>query len=686
MNLLKNTGFIFCLFLPFFLVAQTKTDSIRKLDEVVVKAYLSDQKLISVPSSVAIINQSQIKNASVNSVLPALNGVSGVRMEERSPGSYRLSLRGSLLRSPFGVRNVKVYFDDFPLTDASGNTYLNLIDQSGIKNIEILKGPDGSLFGANSGGVVQLSSFSRDKETSANIRGGSFGFFNEQISFQRPDSSFSVGIQQAYQKADGYRNHSNMNRNYFQTQEKWNYRKNLSLKFSGFYSDLQYETPGGLTLIQQDENRRAARPATATAPGPVAQKAAIYNKTFFAGIGHEAVINSFIKHYIGFSGIFTDFKNPFITNYETRKENSFALRTYVELQNRETNNFRIRWNTGGEFQQSSSRIINYRNNFGEKAAVLAADKITSRQDFVFSRLALLAGEHFKAEASVSLNFFSYTFKPLPQSVNNIFGEKNFKETFMPRFAASYLFNEVFSLRATVSKGYSPPTIAEVRASNAVINPDLEAEQGWNYEFGFRLKDRQQRFFADISAYTFKLNNAIVRRVNSADQEFFVNAGGTNQNGVEAQLSYQAINKPSGIIKKLDINSAITLNDFNFRNYIVGTSNFSGNDLTGVADKTISGNVDVLFFKNLSLFMQYLFVDDTPLNDANTFYADSYNLLQGKISYQRNISNKIKMNIAAGSDNVLNEKYSLGNDLNAFGSRFYNPAPQRNYFLELGVMF
>ncbi len=77
-------------------------------------------------------------------------------MEERSPGSYRLTIRGSLLRSPFGIRNVKVYIDELPLTDAGGNTYLNLIDPQAIERVEVLKGPDGSLFGANSGGVVLI--------------------------------------------------------------------------------------------------------------------------------------------------------------------------------------------------------------------------------------------------------------------------------------------------------------------------------------------------------------------------------------------------------------------------------------------------------------------------------------------------------------------------------------------------
>ena len=107
-----------------------------------------------------------------------MNIVPGVRMEERSPGSYRLSIRGSLLRSPFGVRNVKVYMDEFPLTDASGNTYINFLDVNSITGVEVLKGPDGSLFGANSGGVVLINLFEKRSDSttnSADISGGSYG-------------------------------------------------------------------------------------------------------------------------------------------------------------------------------------------------------------------------------------------------------------------------------------------------------------------------------------------------------------------------------------------------------------------------------------------------------------------------------------------------------------------------------
>ena len=64
----------------------------------------------------------------------------------------------------------------------------------------------------------------------------------------------------------------------------------------------------------------------------------------------------------------------------------------------------------------------------------------------------------------------------------------------------------------------------------------------------------------------------------------------------------------------------------------------------------------------------------PLTDANDAYADPYQLVQCKLGY-RNKS----LNVFAGVDNVLNQRYSLGNDINALGKRYYNPAPARNFF-------
>ncbi|MBC8110922.1 MAG: TonB-dependent receptor [Verrucomicrobia bacterium] len=68
----------------------------------------------------------------------------------------------------------------------------------------------------------------------------------------------------------------------------------------------------------------------------------------------------------------------------------------------------------------------------------------------------------------------------------------------------------------------------------------------------------------------------------------------------------------------------------------------------------------------------------PLNDANAAFAPAYQLLGGKIGYKKDFKH-LKVNVFAGIDNALDQFYSLGNDLNAVGNRFYNPAAGRNFF-------
>src|SRR5580765_3494197 len=141
----------------FFLNAQEpEQDSSQTLNEVIVKAYEQNRKLMQVPASIAVINKTQLSHFNNTNILPALNSNPGIRMEERSPGSYRLNIRGSSLRSPFGVRNVKTYYNDIPYTDPGGNTYLNQLGYYNFNSIEIIKGPASSLYGAGIGGALLI--------------------------------------------------------------------------------------------------------------------------------------------------------------------------------------------------------------------------------------------------------------------------------------------------------------------------------------------------------------------------------------------------------------------------------------------------------------------------------------------------------------------------------------------------
>ncbi|MDB5119335.1 MAG: TonB-dependent receptor [Sphingobacteriales bacterium] len=670
---------------------QVKSDSTKKsnqpLQEVVIKAYFSKKPISSIPSSVSLVDSQQLSRTSGTSLVAAINTVAGVRMEERSPGSYRLSIRGSLLRSPFGIRNVKIYLDDFPLTDAGGNTYLNLLDATNVRNLEILKGPEASVFGANSGGVILINTAGNEKagaQATASLLTGSYGLFQQKLSMQRSWDKYQLNVNQTSQESTGYRENSALKRNAFQIFQQYNYTDKGNLKAIILFSDLNYKTPGGITAAQADLNPRQARQRAGNTPGAAEQQAGIFNRTIFGGISNEISINTLWKHVASVFGSNTNFKNPFITNFERRNEKTVGLRTYFEFSPKSKTSSNFSWQTGLEGSSTASDIFNFDNNGGMPGNVQSADQITANQYFMFTHAAGTF-KKFVVEGAVSINQFNYKYGSLINPTD-IKQKQTFKVQIMPRLAASYPLTRTLWLRASASKGYSPPTIAEVRSSDNNINADLQAESGWNYETGLRYKNNNGRIYADAVLFSFNQKNAIVRRVNAQDQEYFINAGGTKQKGLELQFNIWLISPSSnGFIRGAQLNNSLTYNNFKFSQYLNASDDYSGNKLTGVPQNT---NVSSLYIKvpfNIYVNASHNYTSSIPLNDANSVIAKDYNLVQAKLGKKAYFKNT-DLEFYVGGDNLLNKTYSLGNDLNAFGGRYYNPAPLRNYYLGFTVTF
>lgn len=669
-------------------LGQTGPDTTKKLDEVTIRPYFSSQPLIRATGAIGNITQNTIIQQSPSSLVPAMNTIPGVRMEERSPGSYRLSLRGSLLRSPFGIRNVKVYFGDFPLTDAGGNSYLNALDIAAAGSINVLKGPQSSVYGANSGGVVLIHPQALTLDSNkldVSLSGGSFGLFREHIAFAKQWKDYQLNVVQSYQRSDGYRDNSSMNRKYYQINQKWDYAKNASLQSLIFYSDLFYDLPGGLTAAQFEANPKAARPAAGAIRGAVEQHSSIFSKTIYGGITNTWQISPAFRHVISVFGTHTDFESPFITNYEFRKETTFGLRTYGEYE-RTTGNVNWKLDFGLESSGTSTDASNYNNEYGTVGAIQAADKLRAATNFGFVNLNIDIARKLLFELSSSGNFYGYRYRSsFPEVVEE--RKKRFDFQFMPRAALSYLFTPGLSARASVSRGYSPPTLAEIRSSDNVINIDLQPEKGWNYETGLRFQSADQRLFVDITGFYYQLNSAIVRRLNENGTEYFINAGGTNQLGLESSVSAWLIAQNSNsFVRGLMLTNSYTFSHFEFDNYVVGGVNLSGRALTGVPKNVIVTGLQLNLPKGVYIFSQHNYTSRLPLTDANTVYAGKYHLIQGKAGIKNISIGKGSIEVYAGADNILNEKFSLGNDLNAAGNRYFNAAPTRSFYGGIAAHF
>lgn len=664
--------------------AQTlPADTVKKLLQVTVKGYYTQEPLIRSAAAVSILDSNTLKNQSPTSLVGALNTVAGVRMEERSPGSYRLSLRGSLLRSPFGIRDVKIYLDDFPLTDAGGNTYLNLLDPNSIGSMEIYKGPDGSTFGANTGGVVLINPNPiQQNAAEIGLDGGSYGLFGQHATIQRKFKNYQFSISEASQRSDGYRENSGLDRKFLQTTQYWQYSPKANLHALIFYSDLNYQTPGGLTASQMAENPKFARLATKTLPGASTQQAAIYNKTIFAGLSNGYQFSNNFKNVLAVFGSYTDFRNPFITNYEKRYENTFGLRTFFEYTKLLKSN-RINAQVGVESSQTGSKIRNFDNDKGTPTAIQAFDKLRANQTFAFAKLNVDVEKKLLIELASSLNFYRYNYESIaPIAIPN--KENRFKQQWMPKAAVSYLLTNRLALRATAGRGYSPPTIAEVRSSNNEINANLQAELGWNYEAGIRYQS--DKIYLNVNFFTFNLDDAIVRRLDNNGNEFFINAGGTKQQGIELEGAITLLKRNSGFLNSVKLTSSYTLSDFKFKDFSDGKNNYGGNNLTGVPRNVWVNSVDAGFDKGFFLFVQNNFTNKIPLNDANAVYAKSYNLLDAKAGIRGKKFFGNRLDFYVGVNNILDQKYSLGNDLNAFGGRYFNPAATVNIYTGIKMTF
>ncbi len=680
--------FIQMLFVAFGARAQNEGDSTQNLNEVVVRSYFSERPLLSSPASVSILTAKQLQQHTPTSLVSSMNTVPGIRFEERSPGSYRLSIRGSLLRSPFGIRNVKVYYEDFPLTDAGGNTYVNLLDASGVNRIEVLKGPEGSIFGANTGGVINISSINSNTDSigaGASLIGGSYGLFQQRASVSKTWGNDVLNISQANLKSEGYRENSALKRNVFNLSNAWNYSAKGSLRSLLLVSKINYQTPGGLTIEQSQENPRSARLKTKVLPGAVAQKAAIQNATVFTGIANEYKFSESVRHVISFFASHTDFANPFITNFEERKENSGGARTYIEVKNRRTGEVKVNWQTGLEAQVTRSNKSNFDNNAGTKGPLQKTPvQLRAYQTFLFTHIS--AGyKNWVAEAAGSLNYYKYKLGdvPLPAAELN---ERKLDAQLMPRVALSYALTPDLNWRTSAAKGYSPPTIEETYPSNNIVNNDLQPEKGWNYETGFRFHGIQDRLYLDAVVFDYRLKKAIVRRQNEAGAEYFVNAGGTKQRGFESQLFFWIVAPHStGVIQGLQLQNAFTYSHFRFSDYVDNGNSYSNNRLTGVPQNVIVSGLVVNLPVGIYLFGQHNYTSSMPVNDANTIEAGAYNLIEARAGIRTSFK-KTRLDFFAGGENLTNEKYSLGNDLNAAGSRYYNPAPQRNFYFGLNAEF
>ena len=659
-------------------------------------------------AAVGVVGVAELERFSPTSITQAVNTLPGVRLEERAPASYRLSIRGSTLRSPFGVRNVKIYYFDIPFTEANGSSPLNLLDPAQLGRIEVLKGPAGSVYGAGTGGVVRLE----NRRPPPGRTRGQLGFMTGSYGLRRltataetsggaTENSGYLRVQYARQTSAGYRRNSALRRDVLTLDAETAPAENQTLAVHALYTDLKYELPGGLTRAQALTDPRQARPATRLSPGTAEQRAAYASQTGLLGLTHEYRFgpeNRWTSRATIY-GTGTVIKTPFLLDYERN--------TALGGGGRASLNYRaavagrpLRLTAGAEAQTSFLSSRNYQNRRGTPGPLRYDDEVRTGTGFVFAQADYELPAGLLLTTGASYNRLRYQIIRAPAAGAGTTGAlpyrvaRNFRPELSPRVALLKEITGNISVYTSVSAGFSPPTEAEIRPSDGSVNARLQAERGLSYELGSRGTLLNQRLTFEVALFDLRLRNTIVGRSNEQGTQLFANAGTTRQRGAELALSSwlwqpdgagaTAVTPAAAAPAGLRVWTSYAYNRFRFGRYEPLGQNFNGNRLTGTAPHTLSAGLDFAaragFYANPTLSHQARL----PLNDANTEYAAGYWVFGARAGWRRALPAGLALDVFGGLDNATDRNYSLGNDLNAFGGRYFQPAPGRSWYGGLQV--
>src|SRR5450631_2070278 len=191
-----------------------------ELAPVVVTATRVAQSGTDLPASIDRIDQQTIQSGQLQvNLSESLMTVPGVSAQNRQnyAQDLQLSVRGFGARSSFGVRGVRLYSDGIPGTMPDGQGQFSQFDLGSADHIEVLRGPFSALYGNSSGGVIAI--FTENAQPGFSLGGtAEYGTFNTQryaLKTTGDSSLVNYVVDAAHFQTDGYRVHSDAERNLF---------------------------------------------------------------------------------------------------------------------------------------------------------------------------------------------------------------------------------------------------------------------------------------------------------------------------------------------------------------------------------------------------------------------------------------------------------------------------------------
>ena len=637
----------------------------------------SEQILASVPNAVTLIQQDDIDFAQRKASMDeALRGIPGLLVQNRH--NYGLSGGvGLSIRSPqpkFGLRGIAIVQDGIPITTADGTTEPGSVDLGSVRRIEVIRGPSSVLYGNSAGGVISLFTEidpSRRLTVRPDIQVGSNGYNRQQIRVDGHNNSGTefMGSFSRFQ-TDGWREHSAAEIR--QTNAVVRQALSAGTRLSGvfnYYAAPFAENPSMMNEQNALTNPRGTRFIAVKQHWGEGTTQGQYGATLEHSFGTQ------MFRATGW-GVSRDLfaSNPGRIIDLSRKGGGLRSE-YLGMEGT------VQWSMGvdvsfqGDIRMESGNITTPdTGHLRGSLLVQQLEEVLSAGPFAQVSIS----PHSRVTVTAGVRYDYYDFSATDQKLDD--GDQSGERTMnaaSPSVGLTFTATPTLNVFTNYSTAYQTPTTVELSnrpEGEGGFNQLLEPERIRSFEVGLRGLVEPARLQYEVTVYQLRLLDAFVSQEGADEQTFFANAGESSRNGVELSLNWRPTSR-------LGARMAYTHQDFTF----VKFGSYSGNFEPGVPPNRLFVGVDYAAPFGLRSNASIRWVDSIFANNANTASNWSYAVVDLRFGLDR-LWGDGSMRPFFGIDNLFNERYNSSVIVNAFGRRYFEPSPGREFYVGFTLGF
>lgn len=650
-------------------VAQEEASEYEPL-HIIVTAPAVEEPWRDAPMAVSVVEAGDLagdQNLSLDRALERVPGVFAQNRYNHAQG-LRLSIRGFGARASFGVRGVRVLVDGVPLTLPDGQTELGALDLDLLEQVEVIRGPASTLHGNAAGGVVAVRTRKPPAAPDArfNVSGGELGFRRIRGEAGGPVGGWRTLAAANATRLEGFRPLSDVETGNLTLKAK---RRlgigDLDLRFNAV--DTEAEDPGALTAEQVDADRSRAAPRNLRfdAGETVEQQR-------LSGVWRAAIDPRRHVRLRGYAGR-RDFANrlPFTGGGQVAFDRRFGgvggrythSGRWLDRAQEVTAGFSV------ESQRDERRRFD--NNDGARGELTLRQDETAESYGVFlqdeialaPRLAVTLGVRYdRVRLGVDDGFLED---------GDDSGARTLTDT---SFSAGlgYRFTDSDHAYLRIASSFETPTINELaNPDGGGFNPDLGPAEAVNAELGVKGERGDLRYQAAV--FSIRVDDQLVpfELPDQPERTFFRNAGKSRRDGVELAAQWR-------FLPHWRIHVAYTLADYEFRRFSRDGTDFAGNRIPGTPRRRL--------FAGLAYERDggYARIDVDLVgrrfaDDANETRVSGYEVVDVRAG-RRIVAGGWRWEPYIGINNLFDREYHDNLRVNAFGGRFFEPAPGRHAYL------